>query len=299
MQPGPGLPLAGPSDRHGTLESALMAATAALLEAGVPSPRFDALLLVAAVSRLDKAMVLAHPERSLEASEAARLAALVARRAAREPLAYVLGWREFYGRRFAVTPAVLVPRPETELVVELALEYLRPQPAGATRAVDVGTGSGALAVTLAAEWPELRVLATDCSPAALAVARANAQRHRVASRVRCRCTDLLAGTDGTFTLIVANLPYISSAMIRTLMPEVAQHEPRVALDGGPDGLGPNRRLLAQAGNRLAPGGLLLLEMGADHGEVMRAEATRRFPTADIAVIPDLAGLDRVLRVQIA
>src|SRR5688500_18602298 len=110
MQPAPGLPLAGPSDRHGTLESALKAASAALLAAGVPSPQLDALLLVAAVSGLDKAMVLAHPERSLGVSEAARLAALVARRAAREPLAYVLGWREFYGRRFAVTPAVLVPR---------------------------------------------------------------------------------------------------------------------------------------------------------------------------------------------
>jgi release factor glutamine methyltransferase len=279
-----------------SLRAALQAATVALRDAGVDAPELDALLLLAAVLGVGKAAVLAHPERELGAEEAARYRALVARRAAREPLAYVLGRREFYGRSFAVTPAVLVPRPESELLVALALEYLRRQPRGAIRAADVGTGSGALAVTLAAEWPELRVRATDCSPAALAVARANVQRHGLRPRVRCFCDDLLAGADGTFALIVANLPYIPSADIATLMPEVAQHEPRLALDGGPDGLVLHRRLLAQATTRLAPGGLLLLEMGADQGAALRAEAERCFPGADVAVARDLAGLDRVLRV---
>ncbi|HZR98062.1 MAG TPA: peptide chain release factor N(5)-glutamine methyltransferase [Chloroflexota bacterium] len=281
-----------------TTGAALASATRALRAAGVPLPELDALLLAAHALGLGKASLLAHPERALTAAEAARLDALVTRRADRVPLAYLLGEREFYGRDFRVTPDVLVPRPETELLVEVAMEWLRERPATGW-AADVGTGSGTLAVTLAAERPGLRVVATDRSPAALAVAAVNAARHAVAARTHLVCTDLLGGVAGPLGLVVANLPYIPSDAIAGLMLEVARHEPRLALDGGPDGLAPIRRLLAQAPARLAPGGLLLLEIGGDQGPAVRAEAARLLPGADIAVLKDLAGHDRVLRARMS
>ena len=280
-----------------TAGAVLTVATTVLRHAGVPSPDLDALLLLAEATGASKATVLAHPERPLDEVPATRYADLVRRRAERVPLAYLLGRREFYGRELVVSPSVLVPRPETELLVDLALEYLRGREPTETWAADVGTGSGVLAVTLAAERPGLRLLATDCSQAALAVAQANAVRHGVADRVSLVCADLLAGSGGRFALIVANLPYIPTAAVDCLMPEVARHEPRLALDGGPDGLDLNRRLLAQARSRLAPNGLLLLEMGHDQGVALRAEAARLLPTADVAVVRDLAGCDRVLRVR--
>ena len=243
-----------------------------------------------------KAGLLAHPERALDRTQRAAFDALVARRAAREPLAYLVGHREFYGRELLVSPAVLVPRPETELLVELGLAHLRSsqRPGGV---VDVGTGSGALAVTLAAEHPALRVVAVDRSAAALLVARANSRRWEVAPRVGLLQSDLLGAVRGPLALIVANLPYIPSAAIDALMPEVACHEPRLALDGGADGFTLNRRLLAEAAPRLTTGGLLLLEMGADQGAALAATARRVLADADVAVERDLAGCDRVLRVR--
>jgi release factor glutamine methyltransferase len=279
-----------------TVGIALNWATAVLRESGVLSPNLDALLLLAAVLETNKATLLAHPERPLTAHEAEWFAEHVARRTERVPLAYLLGAREFYGRDFLVTPDVLVPRPETELLVELALEHCRQQPT-VEWAADVGTGSGALAVTLGTERPGLRIVATDRSPAALAVAATNAARHAVAGQLHLVCTDLLGGVSGRLGLIVANLPYVPSTTIASLMPEVARYEPRLALDGGPDGLALNRRLLAEAAYRLTPGGLLLLEMGSDQGAALRAEALRCFPGADVAILPDLAGLDRVVRVR--
>jgi release factor glutamine methyltransferase len=282
-------------DSGTTVGVALRWAARVLRDGAVPSADLDALLLLMAVLETSKASLLAHPERALTAEVAAAFGALVARRAERVPLAYLLGEREFYGRSFVVTPDVLVPRPESELLVEAALEYLR-QPPAVGWAADVGTGSGALAVTLAAERPSLRVVATDRSPAALGVAATNAARHDVAPRMHCVCADLLGGIAGPLSLVVANLPYIPSGAIASLMPEVAHYEPRQALDGGLDGLALIRRLLAEAATRLAPGGLLLLEMGSDQGAALRAEATVLLPGADVAVLKDLAGLDRVLRV---
>lgn len=293
MTAAPGMSAVQPA----TVGDALAEGTRRLVAAGVESARLDALLLLSEVTGLAKAALLARPERPLRAATAARYAALVARRAAREPLAYLLGRREFYGRAFLVTPAVLIPRPETELLVELALAYLRAAGRPAGWAADVGTGSGAIAVTLAAECPGLRVLATDRSPAALAVARANAAHHGVTDRVALVATDLLLGVRGPFALVAANLPYVPSAVIDTLMPEVARYEPRAALDGGPDGLELNRRLLAQAAARLARPGLLLLELDEGQGELLRAEARRWLPDADVAVVRDLAGHERVLRVE--
>jgi release factor glutamine methyltransferase len=283
-----------------TIGAALADATAILRAADVPGARLDALLLLGEVAGATRTELLAHPERALDPARRAALGALVARRAAREPLAYIVGHREFYGRDFLVSPAVLVPRPETELLVELSLVYLRTSGRTSERpggVVDVGTGSGALAVTLAAECPALRVLALDRSAAALAVARANGRRWQVAPRVDLLQSDLLGAVRAPLALIVANLPYIPSAAVDALMPEVARHEPRLALDGGVDGLAPNRRLLAEAATRLTAGGLLLLEMGADQAAALVAAAHSVFAEADVAVERDLAGCDRVLRVR--
>ncbi len=281
----------------GTLGDALARATATLRAADVPTPGLDALLLLCHATALDKATVLAHPERSLEGSVAGSFETILRRRAAREPLAYLLGHREFFGRDFLVTPAVLVPRPETELLVELALDALdRSLPSGLA-ALDVGTGCGAVAVTLAAERPPLQLLATDRALDALALARQNAVRHHAERAVHLVAADLLAGLRGPFSLVVANLPYVPTAAIDQLMPEVARAEPRLALDGGPDGLVLIRRLIAQVRSRLAPGGLLLLEHGHDQGPPSRAAARGVFPHADVATFRDLAGHERVLRVE--
>jgi release factor glutamine methyltransferase len=294
------VPTSPPAPR--TVGSALADATATLRAAGVPGPRLDALLLLGHVLGASKPDLLAHPERPLDAFQDDALSALVGRRAAREPLAHILGAREFYGRDFRVTPAVLVPRPETELLVEQSLEWLRASPRAtddraAPLGVDVGAGSGAIAVSLAAEQPGLRILAVDRSSAALAVARENAARHGVAERVALLQGDLLAAVRGSLPLIVANLPYVPTGAIDGLMPEVARHEPRQALDGGLDGLELNRRLLAEAEARLAAPGLLLLEMGEEQAQALREQVRRIFPTAEVAVLKDLAGHDRVLRVE--
>ncbi len=259
------------------------------------TPALDAQTLLAAITRRPRAWVLAHPEARLTPRQHRRLNRACTRLAQGIPLPYVLGRWHFYGREFALTPVVLIPRPETETLVEHALRWLRGHP-GRRRAADVGTGSGIIAVTLAAEIPDLRVTATDRSAAALGLARLNAVRHGVADRIVWLQTDLLAAARGPFDLIAANLPYIPTAALAGL--PVARHEPREALDGGPDGLALIRRLLAQARSRLAPGGLLLLEIAADQGEAARVAALAAFPKAETRVLPDLAGHDRVVAVAI-
>lgn len=199
--------------------------------------------------------------------------ALVDRRCRREPIAYILGEREFWGRSFAVTPDVLIPRPETELIVEEALELF---PAGhAPRViVDVGTGSGCLAVALALEFPEARVIATDISAAALGVARRNAQTHGVAGRIAFRTGDLLAPVTETADLIVSNPPYVASGDAPGLVPEVREHEPHVALFAGTDGLSLFAKLFPSAATRLAPGGRLIVEVGYDQDDRVAGIASR-------------------------
>ena len=198
-----------------------------------------------------------------------RYDALIARRAAREPLAYVTGAREFWGRSFDVTPAVLIPRPETELIVEAALA-LQSDDRAAFALADVGTGSGCLAVTLAAERPNARVVATDLSEEALAVARRNAAKHAVTGQVEFIATDLLSGIDRVFDLIVSNPPYVPEHDRDTLQPEVRDHEPAGALFAPADGLGVIAQLLAQAPAHLKPGGRLIFEFGYGQADAVRA-----------------------------
>lgn len=263
---------------------------------GVGSPRLDAELLLADVLGLGRAALLARRPEPLPPAALAPFEARVARRAAREPVAYILGRQEFYGLEFEVTRDVLIPRPETELLVDEALGFLRERPAGLV--VDVGTGSGCLAVTIAVHVPQVRVVAVDASAAALEVARRNARRHAVAGQVELRQGDLLSEVAGPADLIVANLPYVSTEEVETLMPDVRLYEPRLALDGGAgDGTGLIRTLVAQAVGRLAPGGLLLLEVAA--GQAARVADLLRSAGAfsDVSTRRDLAGLERMVRGQ--
>jgi release factor glutamine methyltransferase len=220
---------------------------------------------------------------------------LLDRRRAREPVAYIVGHREFWGREFEVTPAVLVPRPETEIIVEEAIAELRARPVSTI--VDAGTGSGCLAITLALEFPAARVLATDISPAALAVARRNAATHGVEARVTCVEGDLLAAIDEPADLIVSNPPYVPSSDAGHLQPEVDRYEPHAALFGGTDGLDVIRRLFATAPARLAGEGRLVVEFGfgqeADVRELARAAGCRVVRIrADLQGIPRTAVLRR-------
>jgi release factor glutamine methyltransferase len=210
-------------------------------------------------------------------------------------MAYIRGRQEFYGRSFVVTPAVLIPRPESEFVVDEALAFLGQAP-GATRVADIGTGSGCLAVTIAAEARQegLIVTATDISPGAILVAGENAARLGVAHRVRCVHGSYLEGLDGPFDLIVANPPYVKDGDRPALQPEVRDHEPEVALYGGGDGMRIVRGVLAEAVRTLREGGRLVMEMGAGQDDLVRpiAEATAGF--ADARIIDDLQGIPRVL-----
>ena len=267
-----------------------------LQAAGVEEARAEAGVLVRHVLGLDRADLLARPDTPLSPAQAAALEGLLARRLRREPLAYVLGHREFHGLDFRVTPAVMVPRPETETLVEEALAWAGARPAPVTVA-DVGTGGGCIAVSLAVRLPDARFLATDVSPAALAVAEENARRHGVAERVRLLSGHLLEPLPGPVDLIVANLPYVPSARIDSLQPEVRNYEPRHALDGGLDGTDLLRPLLREAGAYLRPGAALMLEIDEEQGMAMTQAARSAFPAATVRVLPDLSGRDRVLVVQ--
>jgi release factor glutamine methyltransferase len=276
-----------------TVSTALRSARARL--AVLDDGDVTAAALLARVTGLTRTEVLARPETVLKTDQSAALEGLVERAARGEPLAYLTGQREFYGLAFDVDRRVLVPRPETEKLVDLALAA---QP---RRVLEVGTGSGCIAVALAVHLPQAALTATDISPEALVVARHNAQRHGVADRIQFVQSDLLGCMEfGTpdrqlFDLIVANLPYIDSSELREL--PVADFEPRLALDGGPGGLALIARLLSQAPAALASGGRLLLEIGATQGAAALALARGAFPAASARVERDLAGLDRVLVIE--
>ena len=271
------------------------------------TPSLDAQILLAHVLGASRAWVLAHPEDSLSLAQEQALHAARACLEAGEALPYVLRSWEFYGLDFIVSPDVLIPRPETELLVERALEWLRLHP-GRRAAADIGTGSGCIAVSLAVNLPDLHVLATDVSLPALEIAKANAEKHAVADRVLFVMADLLDLPSGEapdehpitdritlFDLILANLPYIPTSRLASLA--VARREPRLALDGGPDGLNLIRSVISAAARWLAPGGCCLLEIDASQAEAALDLARSAFPQATAAVIPDLAGFDRLLQVS--
>ncbi len=258
------------------------------LRAATDAPRLEAEVLLAHVTGLPRAALLAHPDRPLGSGQRARYQALVRRRAAGYPLPYLTGRVEFYGLEFAVSPAVLIPRAETETLVDLALAR-RPQ-----RVVDVGTGSGCLAVALAVHLPTAHVIATDLSAPALRVAAANVRRHGVEERIRLIRCDLTAPLVGPFDLVIANPPYVARWEWPRLPASVRRYEPRLALDGGSDGLEVLRRLLAAAPRLLGAGGTLLVEIGAGQGAAAAELARAAWPAARVTIHPDLAGRPRVL-----
>ncbi len=260
-------------------------------------PALEAQVLAAASLNQSRAWVVSHPEAALLPQDIKTLDAMLERLLRREPLPYILGRAEFYGLGFTVTPAVLIPRPETELLVEHALGWLQANP-GRRRAADVGTGSGIIAVTLAKRVPDLRLIATDASDAALQVAHHNTELHGVHDQIRPVQTYLLEGVSGPFDLICANLPYIPTAKLDDL--DVARYEPVTALDGGPDGLSLIGELLAGLPDKLAPGGLGLFEIEAGQGKTAPSLAHATLgPRAEIHVKPDLSGLPRLLTVKLS
>ncbi len=275
------------------LQVALAQAATVLENAGIEESRLDAELLLVHTLGITRARLRVHPQSQLSPTELAGYRQLIERRARREPVAYIVGHKEFYGLDFFVDGRVLIPRPETELLVEKAIEINQ------RRAVvaDVGTGSGAIAIGLAVHLPQALVYATDASPAALEVAARNCRRHRVEDRVHLLQGHLLEPLPEPVDLIVANLPYVSQAELAQLPPEINCYEPREALNGGLDGLDHIRRLLAQAGEHLKPAGVVLLEIGATQGEAVVALARRCFPAARVEIVPDYAGLDRVVMVH--
>jgi len=271
----------------------------ALSRHSVPEPGIEAEMLVREALGLDRAQYFAELPVLVPDERTEGLEALLARRLAGEPLAYLTGRREFFGLNFAVTADVLVPRQETELLVELALEFLsRPDRSGAGASAvvaDVGTGSGAIAVSLAVNRSDAMVYATDISAAALSVADSNAEAHGVGNMVKFLRCDLLEAVPGKLDLIVANLPYVPSLLLDELSNEI-RREPRIALDGGSDGLGPYRRLLAQSHGRIRSNGALLVELMPDQIDQAQRLATKVFPTAYIGFARDLSGDPRALTV---
>jgi release factor glutamine methyltransferase len=236
---------------------------------GVGAPRLQVELLLAHVLKMPRMNLYLNFERVLSAPETETLRELVRRRGQREPLQYIVGSTSFCGLELAVSPHVLVPRPETELLAERAWKFLGQLPADCqARALDLGTGSGCLAIAMAVHAPRARVDATDFSGDALGTARQNAARHQVAERIDFHQGDGFAalGREKRFDLIVSNPPYIATAEIQTLEPEVRDHEPRLALDGGADGLDFYRRIAAEAGAFLRPGGRVMLELNDNGAE---------------------------------
>lgn len=293
-----------------TVAEEIRLGVARLRAAGSETPRLDAELLLAWALGVDRTTILAHPEASVAGEALATYRAALDRRAAGEPVAYIRGLKEFFGLAFGVDRRALIPRPETERLVELALAELEirltgaPRPAGTPRlrVVDVGTGAGpivvALAVTLRRRGMlgEVELWATEIDPDALALARENAVGHAVADAISFVLADLVPDGAPPWDLVCANLPYVRSAAVDEL-PVAASFEPRRALDGGPDGLAVIRRLAARLPAALAPDGVALLEIGADQATDVAALVEETLAGWSWRIEPDLAGLPRVLRLE--
>jgi release factor glutamine methyltransferase len=288
---------ASTSDAEWTVGRLLTATAEWLGGRGSESPRLDAEVLLASVRGCQRIMLYTAFDEVVADEPRARFRELVRRRGAGEPVAYLVGVREFFSLPFAVSPAVLVPRPETEGLVVRVLDLVKQ--AAAARIVDVGTGSGAIAVTLAKHQPRAVIAASDIAPAALEVARANAQRHGVADRVTFVAADLLADAalDGPWDVIVSNPPYVRDDEYAGLPKDVREYEPRGALVGGLRGVEVIERLAAQAAERLAPGGWLVLEAGPTVAAEVEAILARTPGLEPAPTLPDLAGRPRVFQAR--
>ncbi|MFB0535475.1 MAG: peptide chain release factor N(5)-glutamine methyltransferase [Anaerolineae bacterium] len=275
----------------------LIEATWLLQEEGLDTPRLDAELLLGHALGLTRTQLHAHPDRRLDVAELESYRELIERRRQHEPVAYILGYKEFYGLDFYVDRRVLIPRPETELLVEKGLEIGQAASFPMTIA-DVGTGCGAVAISLAVHLPQAIIYALDAWSEALEVAALNCRRHSVERRIHLLQGDLLVPLPEPVDLIVANLPYVSGAEWEQLPRTITAYEPRFALHGGPDGLDVIRSLLAQARSYLKPQTTIVLEIGATQGAAVADLARRYFSTATAESVQDYARLDRMVIIEI-
>ncbi len=296
------------ASRLPTLRDILRETISRFNTAHIDSPATTARVVLARALDKPREWLVAHDDATLDAPTAARVEHLIKQVLAHEPLAYILGSREFYGIDLMVDPRVLIPRPETEMLVELALGHLRAgadMSAGRPTApdyamddvvdvIDVGTGSGAVAIAISRHAPDARIIASDISVDALAVARINALSSKTAGQITFIASDLLDGINAQARVITANLPYVTTEEIESLPPEIQEHEPRVALDGGDDGLHLVRRLLRQLDAHLLPGGIAVFEFGSAQGKCAVTAAREVLGGWSVELLKDLAGLDRVL-----
>ncbi len=280
------------------LRDALRRGANEISSTGSDEARIEAELLLCEALGVGRSRLYEQLNSEVPPEASAAFERLLARRLAHEPLAYVIGRREFFGRELEVSPAAIIPRPETETLVELAIRFARERFGGSPPTIaDIGTGSGVIAVSLAADLPDAKLLATDLSAEALELARRNAERHSVNARISFLQGDLLEPLIGPFDVIAANLPYVRTSDWESLPPEIRDHEPRGGLDGGPDGMRVIERLLRQAPAYLTPGGALFAEIGDEQATSGIAIARSAFPQASIELRRDLAGHDRVLVVR--
>jgi release factor glutamine methyltransferase len=289
-----------PEVESGTLSRLLRDGTRLLSDAGVEHADNEAVWIVEFALGVSRVDLYVKSQRQVDSSEWASAMALLRRRTMREPLQYILGTQEFCGLDFNVSPDALIPRPETELLVE---EVVRECAAVSSPAIaDIGTGSGCIAVALAKKLPDAQLYAIDISNSALGLARRNAARHAIEERLKFLHGDLLEpieqlGLRGGLTTIVSNPPYIADGDLKALPPEVAEHEPKVALSGGPDGLSIYRRLFHDAREYLISGGLLVLEIGYGQTDRVRRLATDLYGYRLVRTLADQAGIERVLTLE--
>ena len=277
------------------ISEALRRGTRLIQSTGSDEARLEAELLLMHALKTDRVHLYERLQDELPVRASDYYQRLLDRRLVHEPTPYIVGLKEFFGMEFEVTRSTLIPRPETETLVELAIDFARDRYADDRLTIaDVGAGSGVIAIVLACELPKAHVIATDVSKRALAVARRNAERHGVAARIEFFESDTLLPIEGRAGIIAANLPYVTTEDWLATPPEIHEWEPRRALDGGVDGLRCIRRLFQQAPEKLAPDGALFAEIGDRQGATARSLAEEAFPAAKVEVRPDLAGRDRVI-----
>jgi len=284
-----------------TLARALRETALLLSKNGIEDSRAEARLLLCHATNLSQVQIYTRPEQSLSQAEKGKLEELLSRRLKREPSAYILNQKEFYGIDFYVDSRVLIPRPETELLVDVALEFASNRCPYLKRhllAADIGTGSGALAISLALNWPASKIYATDISPSALEVAALNCDRHGVTEQVNLLAGDLLTPLPEPVDLIMANLPYISNSEISDLSPEITGYEPRTALDGGERGLDYIERLIQQAQTNVSAGGCLTMEIGTGQEAEISRMVRRSLEGAIFSFIRDYNGTNRVVKIAL-
>lgn len=280
-----------------TVGRALISAKQRLEDSSCSTPHLDAQVILAYVLNVDRSWLFAHHEYELTAQQAEAYTALIMRRMQHEPVAYLVGRKEFYGLDFLVDQRVLIPRPETELLVDAVLDAVELRELVHPKVADIGTGSGAIAIAVAANCQQARIYAVDISPSALEVARQNVARLDAAQQVTLLQGDLLTPLPERVDVIVANLPYIRSDAYQALMPDVRAYEPQLALEAGPEGLDAIARLLQQSVNHLNPNGVLFLEIGHDQGEAVLKLAQGLLPQAhSIRLRQDYHGHDRLVTV---